>query len=102
MSCSKNWVAVAAALSIKPKRNRSAGWWPSNWHANVAADELKRFHIDAEAASRLKHPNIVSIYRVGAVEGLPYFTMEFANAGSLASRIAGRVVPARVAAELLE
>ncbi len=71
-------------------------------HANGSVDDLKRFRIDAEAASRLKHPNIVSIYRVGAVGGSPFFTMELADGGSLASRIAGRVLPARLAAELME
>ena len=71
-------------------------------HANVSVDELRRFRNDAEAASRLKHPNIVSIYRVGVAGGSPFFTMEYADGGSLAGRITGRVLPPRLAAQLME
>jgi len=45
---------------------------------------VARFRREAETAARLEHPNIVPIYRVGeTAEGLPYYTMKYAAAGSL-------------------
>jgi serine/threonine-protein kinase len=38
---------------------------------------LERFKREAEAASRLRHPNIVSVYRMGKTKGTWYIAMEF-------------------------
>ena len=45
--------------------------------------ERARFQREAEAVARLQHPNIVQIYEVGEQNGLPYFSLEFVDAGSL-------------------
>ena len=37
---------------------------------------LERFLRSAKRIGRLEHPNIVSIYDVGEIEGRPYITME--------------------------
>jgi eukaryotic-like serine/threonine-protein kinase len=69
--------------------------------ARVQSDRLDRFRIEAEAVARLRHPNVVQIYDVGEVDGLPYFSLELLEGGSLEERMAGTPQPARPAAELL-
>ena len=49
----------------------------------------------------LRHPNIVQVHDVGDHDGVPYFTMEFVEGGSLAQALAGTPQPARQAAALL-
>src|SRR5437016_1379085 len=51
----------------------------------VAADPaaLQRFHREARAAAKLRHPNIVAIHEVGDSNGQPFFTMDFIEGKSL-------------------
>ncbi len=56
---------------------------------------------EAQAVAALKHPHIVQVYDVGELDGLPYFTMEFVEGGSLAERLGGRPLPVREAAALV-
>ncbi len=68
-------------------------------HAQPA--ERVRLLREAEAVAALSHPNIVQVYEVGDVDGWPFFTMEFAEGGSLAQKLAGAPQPADRAAELV-
>jgi serine/threonine protein kinase len=43
----------------------------------------ERFLVEARAIARLQHPNVVSIYRVGVVNGRPYLASEFVRGRSL-------------------
>src|SRR5262249_26289571 len=43
------------------------------------AQDVERFHSEAQAAARLDHANIVPVYEVGEADGLHYFTMAFVD-----------------------
>ncbi|HZZ81780.1 MAG TPA: protein kinase [Gemmataceae bacterium] len=64
--------------------------------------ERARFQREAEAVARLQHPNIVQIYEVGEQNGLPYFSLEFVNAGSLAQFLGNQPQSPRMGAALVE
>jgi eukaryotic-like serine/threonine-protein kinase len=55
-------------------------------HTHLAnnRESLKRFHHEAKASSRLRHPHIVSIYDVGVIpNGQPYIAMELLKGRNL-------------------
>ncbi len=70
--------------------------------AHATPDQLARFNIEAEAIAKIQHPNIVQIYDIGEHGGLPYFSLEFCDGGSLSSKLGGKPLPPKEAAELLE
>src|SRR3954468_15468344 len=41
------------------------------------AESLARFVVEARAAARLQHPNVVTLYRVGRLEDRPYLVTEY-------------------------
>ena len=43
----------------------------------------RRFLVEARAAARLQHPNVVTIHRVGELDRQPYIVSEFAGGQSL-------------------
>jgi hypothetical protein len=68
----------------------------------MLAGDTARFHTEAEAVARLQHPNIVQVFEVGEHQGKPFFSLEFCPGGSLAQKLAGRPLPPREAAALVE
>jgi serine/threonine-protein kinase len=69
--------------------------------SHADAQELRRFQVEAEAAARLKHPNVVTVYEFGQHEGVPYFSMELIEGPTLAVHWKGKRQQAHQAAELL-
>src|SRR5262245_13833097 len=63
--------------------------------------ERARFRIEAAAAARMQHANIVKIHDVGEQEGRPYFAMALIEGGSLDQLLAGKPQPAGQAARLV-
>ncbi len=67
----------------------------------ASQEDVRRFYVEAEAAAKLSHPNIVPIFEVGEHEQQHYFSMAFVDGQSLAHRIAQGVVEPREAARLV-
>lgn len=59
----------------------------------ASPEHVRRFQIEARAAARLRHSNIVHIHEVGQSRGQHYFAMEYIEGESLAQRIARFPMP---------
>jgi TolB-like protein/Tfp pilus assembly protein PilF len=70
------------------------GQWATNAH-------LKRLRREAEAAAKLSHPGIVSIYEVGERDGTCYFSMRFVEGGHLDEVVSRGPIAVRQAAEII-
>ena len=57
----------------------------SEW---ASAEEIARFQVEAQAAARLRHRNVVGIYEVGEEAGRHFFAMDFVEGKSLSAVIA--------------
>jgi tRNA A-37 threonylcarbamoyl transferase component Bud32 len=70
--------------------------------AHAGPKELARFRIEAEAVARMQHPNIVQIYEIGEHDGLPFFSLEFVEGGTLEAKMGRKPMPFDEAAQLIE
>src|SRR6476659_3410795 len=61
---------------------------------------MDRFRAEAEAVASLDHPHILPIYEIGESEGRPFYSMKFADSGTLRERGADFSEP-RAAARLM-
>ncbi|MCA8998298.1 MAG: serine/threonine protein kinase [Planctomycetaceae bacterium] len=52
----------------------------------ASEEEIRRFFQEAQAASRLKHPNIVSVHDAGELDGLPFLVMQYIRGETLSER----------------
>lgn len=68
----------------------------------ATADDVKRFHTEAEAVAHLDHPGIVPIFEVGEHDGRHFFSMSYVAGHSLADETAAGPLDPRRAAHLLQ
>ena len=62
-------------------------------------EEVRRFRVEAMAAAKLKHPNIVAIHEVDEDQGQQYFAMDLIEGTNLAQRTGeGSLAPVQAAA----
>lgn len=64
--------------------------------------EVQRFYSEAEAAAKLRHPNIVGIHDVGECEGQHFFSMDYIEGKSLGDLLKDQALKPRHAAELMQ
>ena len=64
----------------------------------AGAEARARFHCEALATARLKHPNIVPVHEVGELDGIPYLVMELVEGQPLSKVIGGKPASAKLAA----
>jgi ABC-type amino acid transport substrate-binding protein/tRNA A-37 threonylcarbamoyl transferase component Bud32 len=91
---------VYQARQVKANRLVALKMILSGAHASPA--DVARFRREAEAVARLSHPNIVQVYEVGEHQGLPFFSLEFVEGGTLAQKLSGTPQPAPWAARMVE
>ncbi len=60
-------------------------------------DALSRFEREARSACALNHPNIVTIYELGLVDGTRYIAMELVSGETMRGMLASGPIPFRVA-----
>ena len=68
--------------------------------AEGRAEYHKRFMLEAKAAGKLSHPNIVTVHDFGEVDGLAYMAMELIDGTDLRKRVQQGAIPAVEAVEI--
>ncbi len=70
----------------------------------VDRERMRRFVVEAKAASAVSHPNVAHIYEIGEADGLHFIAMEYVAGVTLAERLRGGALPpaeiARIASEI--
>ncbi len=69
---------------------------------HASRETLARFRDEAQAVAALQHPHVVQVHEVGTHDGLPYFSLEYVDGGSLDRRLATGPLSPREAAELMQ
>ncbi len=86
---------VVALKVIRPERL-------DDHSPEARADIIRRFHTEAEAAARLEHDHIVTVYEVGESAGQHFYSMRFIDGQSLAAMVREGPLASRRAASYLE
>jgi serine/threonine-protein kinase len=69
--------------------------------AAAKAETLRRFLTEAQAAARLEHDHIVTVFDVGEIDGQPFYSMRYVPGRSLADLLREGPLENRLAASLM-
>ncbi len=56
-------------------------------YAHESAEQLARFKDEAVIAAQIQHPNVIQIYDIGESNGVPFLACEYADGGTLESKL---------------
>ncbi len=88
---------VYRARDERLKRDVAVKVLPSSFAQDP--ERLRRFEQEAQSAGGLNHPNITSVYELGAFEGSPYIVTELLEGETLRARLSGGALPVRKATD---
>ena len=71
------------------------------WGESAASSQIERFHREARATAKLRHPNIVAIHDIGNAEGQNYFTMDFLSGASLRDILHQRTLSSKESVDIM-
>ena len=94
-----------ATTGGRPGRGRESGaarLASLAWRKARMSAAMERFRHEVQAAARLEHESVVSIYEVGDVDGEPFFSMRYVAGRSLFEALRDGPMPCRRAAGYLE
>ena len=77
---------VYLAEDLRLARSVAIKWLPPPF--TIDKDRLRRFELEARAASALNHPNIITIHDIGAFEDARFIVTEFIDGETLRRRMA--------------
>ncbi|HYJ88596.1 MAG TPA: serine/threonine-protein kinase, partial [Pyrinomonadaceae bacterium] len=78
-------------LARETKLNRRVALKILPWQFVADSERTSRFEREAHALSALNHPNLITIYEVGNIDGLHFIAMEFVEGQTLRSMMGGAV-----------
>jgi serine/threonine protein kinase len=91
---------VWRALDPGLRRHVAIKILPSQY--SLDPDRLRRFEQEAQAAGRLNHPNVLSVYAIGRHEGSPFLVTELLEGLTLRQKLAGGALPEAKALEYVD
>ncbi|MHC4945188.1 MAG: protein kinase domain-containing protein [Planctomycetota bacterium] len=78
----------AVYLAEDEKLNRQVALKVLTLGFGLTKERLQRFRREAEAASKLDHPGICSVFETGEASGFPYIAMRYVEGESLSKKVA--------------
>jgi serine/threonine protein kinase len=89
---------VYLARDTRLERNVAIKLLPAEFTTNT--ERVRRFEREAKAASALNHPNIITIYEIGEVDGSHYIATEYIEGKTLRQQIAHERISVRDSLDL--